>query len=70
MDDQVMTQPQSPIAKADDPAMTVRFPPGMLDRLDVEAQRAGRSRNTEIVHRLTESLNRDRKPVPVMDATS
>lgn len=49
------------IAKADDQAVTVRFPPGLVDRLDAASKRAGRSRNSEIVVRLTESLDRDKK---------
>lgn len=54
------TATQTPIAKADDQAVTVRFPPGLLDRLDAEAQREGRSRNTEIIRRLAESLDTTR----------
>lgn len=49
------------IARADDQAVTVRFPPGLLDRLDDASKRNGRSRNTEIVQRLTDSLNNDDK---------
>lgn len=49
-------QSNSPIAKADDKPVTVRFPHGLLDRLDAEAQRQGRSRNTEIIARLQQSL--------------
>jgi predicted DNA-binding protein len=49
------------IAKADDQAVSVRFPPGLLERLDAASKRAGRSRNSEIVVRLTESLDGERK---------
>lgn len=51
----------TPVAKADDQAVTVRFPPGLLDRLDAAAQREGRSRNTEIIRRLAESLDQTRQ---------
>lgn len=47
------------IAKADDQAVTVRFPPGMVDRLDAASKRAGRSRNSEIVVRLAGTLDAD-----------
>lgn len=47
------------IARATDQALTVRFPPGLIDRLDVASQRNGRSRNSEIVQRLTDSLDQD-----------
>ena len=47
------------IAKADDQAVTVRFPPGMVDQLDAASKRAGRSRNSEIVVRLAGTLDAD-----------
>ncbi len=37
----------------------IRFPPGMIARLTEAARKAGRSRNTEIVKRLAESLAAD-----------
>lgn len=45
------------IARADDQPVTVRFPPGMVERLDAASKRAGRSRNTEIILRLGNSLD-------------
>ena len=47
------------IAKAQDQAVTVRFPPGLLDRLDESATRRGRSRNSDVVMRLINSLDAD-----------
>lgn len=47
----------SKIAKADDPSVRIRFPRKILRELDQAAARAGRSRNTEIIHRLTESFS-------------
>jgi|GEM_PF-3526992 len=44
------------IATSKDQAMTVRFPPGMLEELEKRARSQGRSRNTEIIKRLSESL--------------
>lgn len=40
---------------------TVRVPQGMLEQLNEAARVNSRSRNTEIVVRLAESLKRDRK---------
>lgn len=45
------------IAKRTDKATTIRFPPGVLERLEAEASHNGRSRNSEIVVRLMDSLN-------------
>lgn len=45
------------IAKANDRAVTVRFPPGLLNRLDDSATRRGRSRNSDVVMRLIKSLD-------------
>lgn len=47
------------IAKAHDQAVTVRFPPGLVDRLDGSAVRRGRSRNSDVVMRLIKSLDAD-----------
>jgi len=44
------------IATAKDPSVRVRFPHQVLKRLDLEAKKNGRSRNTELIHRLSESL--------------
>lgn len=41
----------------------VRVPNGMLGRLDEAAHANGRSRNSEIVMRLNESLKRDEKRI-------
>jgi metal-responsive CopG/Arc/MetJ family transcriptional regulator len=41
----------------------IRFPKGMLGQLDEVARANGRSRNSEIVVRLEESLKRDRKRI-------
>lgn len=51
------------IARATDQAVTVRFPPGMVDRLDAASKRSGRSRNSEIVVRLKDTLDADDKRV-------
>lgn len=47
------------IAKAHDQAVTVRFPAGLLDRIDEAAVRRGRSRNSDVVMRLIKSLDAD-----------
>lgn len=47
------------IARAGDQPVTVRFPPGVVERLDAASKRAGRSRNSEIVVRLVDSLDQD-----------
>ena len=44
----------------DGKAVVVRFPKEMLSRLTAAANRAGRSRNSEIVQRLHRSLSRNR----------
>jgi plasmid stability protein len=45
------------VAKSKSPAVTVRFPSReLLKRLKVEASRSGRSFNSEIVYRLSQSL--------------
>lgn len=44
------------IASKQDPAVTVRFPKPVLDAATRAAKRNGRSRNSEIVARLAESL--------------
>ncbi len=49
------------IARANDQALTVRFPPGLIARLDAASRRNGRSRNSEIVQRLTDSLDQDKR---------
>lgn len=51
------------IAKADDQPVTVRFPPGVVERLDAASKRAGRSRNSEIVVRLVDTLDADDKRI-------
>jgi predicted transcriptional regulator len=49
------------LARADDQSVTVRFPPGLIPRLDEAAGRNGRSRNSEIVQRLTDSLDQEKR---------
>lgn len=44
------------IAKKNDPAITIRFPREVLDQATKAAQSSGRSRNTEIVVRVAQSL--------------
>ena len=44
----------------DGKAVVVRFPREMLARLTSAAMRSGRSRNSEIVQRLHQSLSRNR----------
>lgn len=44
------------VAKRNDKAVPVRFPPEVIERLTDEARRNGRSRNSEIVIRLADSL--------------
>lgn len=46
----------SVIAKANENPVTIRFPRGVLDALTESARRNGRSRNSEAVLRLAESL--------------
>lgn len=48
-------------ARAGDQALTVRFPPGVIARLDAASKRNGRSRNSEIVQRLIDSLDMDKR---------
>lgn len=47
------------VAKTNDPSVRVRFPSKVLRELDRAAARNGRSRNSEIVHRLAKSLQPD-----------
>ena len=58
-----MNTDQRVIAKADDQPVTVRFPPGVVERLDAASKRAGRSRNSEIVVRLVDTLDADDKRI-------
>lgn len=51
-----MAKIKSIIAKKKDKPVTIRFPDGLVPSLDKEAKKAGRSRNSEIVYRLVESL--------------
>lgn len=44
------------VASANDTALTVRFPKSVLKSLDKAAKKNGRSRNTEIIVRLVQSL--------------
>ena len=44
------------IAKRDENPVTIRFPGDVLKRITDEAKTNGRSRNTEIVVRLAESV--------------
>lgn len=44
------------IARKQDPAVTVRFPRDVLERATRAAKASGRSRNSEIVIRLAQSL--------------
>lgn len=48
------------IASAKDPAATVRFPADLLKQLNRTARVNGRSRNSEIIVRLRESLEHAR----------
>lgn len=52
------------IATANDPSVRIRFPRKILRELDQAAAQAGRSRNSEVIHRLAESL----KPQPSQSA--
>jgi len=49
------------IAKRSDTALTVRLPEGLLQRVREEAAKNGRSGNSEIVIRLKESLESDKR---------
>lgn len=44
------------IAKRTDPAVTIRFPQRVLDEVTKAAKKNKRSRNTEVIDRLAESL--------------
>jgi predicted HicB family RNase H-like nuclease len=44
------------IAAKDDPALAIRLPSDLLAALTAAAARAGRSRNSEIIMRLRQSL--------------
>lgn len=44
-------------AKREDPTRTVRFPGNLLGRIDAAASKSGRSRNSEIIKRLWDSLD-------------
>lgn len=44
------------VAKRSDKSVPVRFPPELIGPLDAAAARNGRSRNSEIIVRLAESL--------------
>lgn len=47
-------------ASAKDRPVTIRFPAGIVERIDELAQKEGRSRNTEIVKRLADSISQER----------
>ena len=57
------------VAKASDPSVRVRFPVKVLRELDHAAAKAGRSRNSELIYRLAESL-RPQDAVQSAPATS
>ena len=44
------------IARKQDPAVTVRFPRNILDKVTQAAKASGRSRNSEVLVRLAQSL--------------
>lgn len=44
-------------AKTEDPSVRIRFPSAVLREVDKAAAKAGRSRNSEIIYRLAQSLN-------------
>lgn len=44
-------------AKTNDPSVRIRFPSAVLREVDKAAKQAGRSRNSEIIYRLAQSLN-------------
>ena len=48
-------------ASRKDPGVRVRFPSNLLRALDRAAKTSGRSRNTEILYRLSESLEAARQ---------
>lgn len=52
------------VAKTNDPSVRVRFPRKILRELDQAAAKNGRSRNSEIVHRLAKSLSPDELQSP------
>lgn len=47
-----MAKVKNIIAKSKDKTVTIRFPDGLVPKLDKAAQKAGRSRNTEVIVRL------------------
>lgn len=51
----------SMVAKSKDKSVRIRFPGDLLGKLTDSAARSGRSRNSEIVWRLTESCRLDKK---------
>ncbi len=56
------------VAKTNDPSVRIRFPKKVLRDLDQAAARNGRSRNSEIVHRLAQSLQSDALQSPAAAA--
>ena len=50
------------LATRNDPPVKVRFPGEVLKKLDAAAKKAGRSRNSEILVRLSDSLKAKRAP--------
>lgn len=49
-----------PIATAKDPSTNVRLPAALMDYIDDQAKLNGRSRNTEIVMRLRQTMEHDK----------
>lgn len=54
----------SSVATAKDPATNVRLPREVMDAIDRAARAHGRSRNSEIVVRLRQSLGIETGPAP------
>lgn len=51
------------IAKRTDPQLLLRLPQQLMDQLGEEAKKSGRSRNSEILVRLEESLDEQEEAV-------
>jgi len=58
-----MKQDISLVVPANGETTTIRFPKGILRQLNIAAAYNGRSRNSEIVYRLVESLKQKQKQV-------
>jgi hypothetical protein len=61
MQEAAMNHKSNLVVPANGEPSVVRFPNGLLKQLGAEAEKNGRSRNSEIVYRLVQSLNQEQQ---------